>query len=79
MTVPEMAVCMPDHIHWFSQVILDYYLSGTISTQEFMRWFHMPNSEYLTISECIVARLDPHYDPLKYVPGVLDGFIRSPG
>jgi hypothetical protein len=79
MTGPEMAVCMPDHIHWFSQLILDYYLTGKISTQEFMRWFHMPNSDYLTISECIVSHLDPHYDPLKYVPGVLDGFVGTPG
>lgn len=77
MTGAEMVLCVPDHLHWFSQMILDYYLSGTISTQEFMRWFHMPNSDYLTVSECIVGRLDPNYDPLKFSPGILDGYIPS--
>jgi hypothetical protein len=72
----EAVACLPDHMHWFSQAILDYYVSGTISTGEFMRWFHMPNSDYLAASECIVAHLDPDYDPLKYSPGVLDGYIR---
>lgn len=72
----ETLACMPDHIHWFSQVILDHYLAGEITTGEFMRWFHMPNSDYLAASECIVAHLDPGYDPLKYTPGILDGYLR---
>ena len=63
MTGPEMAICMPDHIHWFSQLILDYYLTGQISTQEFMRWFHMPNSEYLMMGDCIAQIVDPDYVP----------------
>ena len=72
----ETLACLPDHIHWFSQTILDHYLAGHITTGEFMRWFHMPNSDYLAASECIVAELDPHYDPLKFTPGVLDGYVR---
>ena len=76
MTGVETLGCLPDQIHWFSQAILDYYLSGTITTGEFLRWFHMPNSDYLPASECIVAHLDPDHDPLKFSPGILDGHLR---
>jgi len=80
MTGADIAACMPDHLHWFSQQILDYYLSGRISTGEFMRWFHMPNSDYLKASACIQHLLDPNYDYRTYVPGILDGVIpRCPG
>jgi hypothetical protein len=76
MTGLEAAACLPDQVHWFSRLVLDYYLSGTITTGEFMRWFHMPNSDYLTVSECIVTQLDPHHDPLVFSPGILDGHVR---
>ncbi len=72
----ETLACLPADMHWFSQSILDYYLSGRITTGEFMRWFHMPNSDYLVASQCIVAHLDPGHDPLKFTPGALDGFVR---
>jgi hypothetical protein len=26
-----------------------------MATAEFMRWFHMPNSDYLSVTECIMA------------------------
>jgi len=76
MTGAETLACLPADIHWFSQTILDYYLSGTITTGEFLRWFHMPNSDYIRAGECIVAQLDPGHNPLKFSPGVLDGFMR---
>jgi hypothetical protein len=72
----ETLACVPDQIHWFSQAILDYYLSGRITTGEFLRWFHMPNSSYLAAGECVVAHLDPNHDPLRYSPGILDGYAR---
>ena len=70
MTGAEIAVCLPDQIHWFSQRILDYYLIGQIDTAEFLRWFHMPNSSYLPAGECIVSKLDPEYatGALKQMP-----------
>ncbi len=75
MMLPEIASCMHGSVHWFSQQVLDYYLTGRVSTGEFLRWFHMPNSDYLSISECIVHRLDPHYDPTQWSPGLLDGYL----
>jgi hypothetical protein len=76
MTGLEATACLPDQVHWFSQLVLDYYLSGVISSGEFLRWFHMPNSDYIAVSECIVAHLDPNHNPLIFSPGVLDGHIR---
>jgi hypothetical protein len=77
MTVADVSGCVPEHLHWFSQLILDYYLGGRISTGEFLRWFHMPNSDYLKSSECIAHLLDPTYDYRNYRPGVLDGVLKS--
>ena len=75
MTLPEIASCMHGPVHWFSQQVLDYYLTGQFSTGEFLRWFHMPNSDYLSISECIAHRLDPGHDPSKWEPGIFDGYL----
>jgi hypothetical protein len=72
----ETLACVPEHMHWFSQAILDYYVSGRITTGEFLRWFHMPNSSYLAAGECVVAHLDPGHDPLRFSPGILDGYVR---
>ena len=77
MTGADIAACMPDHLHWFSHQILDYYLHGRISTGEFLRWFHMPNSDYLKSGACIQRILDPDYNYRHYVPGLLDGVLRS--
>jgi hypothetical protein len=76
MTGAEIAGCLPDQLHWFSQQILDYYLTGRISTGEFLRWFHMPNSDYLLSSECIAHLLDPGYNG-QFQPGIMDGYLRS--
>lgn len=36
-------------------MFLDYWLAGDMATAEFLRWFHMPNSAYLPVAECILA------------------------
>ncbi len=59
MTRNRISDCLPERLHPFSRVILDYYLDGRIPTSEFARWFHMPNSSYLPASECIIAVVDP--------------------
>jgi hypothetical protein len=52
---PEILACLPDRIHPVSQLFLDQWLDGRMATAEFMRWFHMPNSDYLSVTECILA------------------------
>jgi hypothetical protein len=60
--------CLPRRLHSFSRQVLDHYLSGTLSTAEFRRWFHMPNSEYLPVSDCIAQMVDPDYTPEARLP-----------
>jgi hypothetical protein len=59
----RVEMCLPAHLHSFSRQVLDYYLAGRLSTEEFRRWFHMPNSEYLMLGDCIAQLVDPTYVP----------------
>jgi hypothetical protein len=36
-------------------MFLEHWLAGDLATAEFLRWFHMPNSAYLPVAECILA------------------------
>ena len=51
---PAVVDCLPQPLHPVSRMFLDYWLAGKIPTAEFLRWFHMPNSDYLTVAQCIV-------------------------
>lgn len=59
----QIESCLPANLHSFSRQVLDYYLDGRLSTEEFRRWFHMPNSEYLMMGDCIAQLVDPNYIP----------------
>jgi hypothetical protein len=41
-------------------MFLETWLSGGMSTAEFLRWFHMPNSDYLPVARCILAIVAGH-------------------
>lgn len=47
--------CLPERLHPVSQMFLETWLSGDMSTAEFLRWFHMPNSDYLPVAQCILT------------------------
>ncbi len=71
----QLSSCMLEGLHWFSLKMLDYYVTGQISTGEFLRWFHMPNSSYIEIGQCIVSQYVPAYKPGIDSPAVLNHFI----
>lgn len=57
---PEVAewLCgFPAHLHPVSQMFLDYYLAGQMSTAEFLRFFSLPNSDYIPLAACLVKLL----------------------
>lgn len=57
---PEVAmvVCeFPARLHPVSQLFLDHYIAGEISTPEFLRFFSLPNSDYIPLAQCFVAAL----------------------
>jgi len=47
----------PDRIHPVSRLILDYYIDGVISTGEFLRFFSLPNSDYISLAACYVSMI----------------------
>jgi hypothetical protein len=48
----------PDVLHPVSEGILNNYVDGVISVSDFLRWFSMPNSEYIDLAQCIVLMLE---------------------
>lgn len=55
MVLPvEILHCLPEHLHPVSRMFLDHWLAGDFSTAEFLRWFHMPNSDYIAVGQCLI-------------------------
>jgi hypothetical protein len=52
---PEALACLPERLHPVSRYFLDRWLDGTLTTPEFLRWFHMPNSDYLEVGRCLLT------------------------
>jgi hypothetical protein len=64
----RIAGCLPPKLHGFSREVLDRYLDGSMTTADFRRWFHMPNSDYLMLGDCIAQIVDPNYIPESELP-----------
>jgi hypothetical protein len=58
-----LAACLPERLHPVSRQFLDLWLSGELSTSEFIRWFHMPNSDYLETTQCLLRHLAGSGEP----------------
>ena len=52
---PRLQACLPARLHPVSRMFLRSWLRGTISTPLFRRLFHLPNSDYLPVGECLIA------------------------
>ena len=51
---PQLAQLMcgfPDRLHPVSQHLLEAYLSGKLLTHEFLRFFSLPNSDYIPLAQ----------------------------
>lgn len=35
-------------------MFLESWLAGDLSTSQFLRLFHLPNSDYLSVADCIL-------------------------
>ena len=55
---PRLQVCLPYRLHPVSRHFLERWLAGTLSTPLFRRFFHLPNSTYLSVGECLVSIRD---------------------
>ena len=51
-------VCnFPDRLHPVSRLFLEAFLEGRMTTQRFLRFFSLPDSEYIPIAKCFVTLL----------------------
>jgi hypothetical protein len=51
----ELVACLPEHLHPVSRMFLELWLKGTLPTAEFLRVFHLPNSDYLPVAKCLLT------------------------
>ena len=52
---PPILGCLPGQLHPVSEVFLKAWLAGEISTANFRRFFHLPDSDYLDVAQCILT------------------------
>jgi len=54
---PELAqvICQfPDRLHPVSQMFFDHFIQGFMTTADFMRFFSLPNSDYIELGHCFM-------------------------
>lgn len=54
---PELAqaICgFPERLHPVSQMFFDRFVDGLMTTAEFMRYFSLPNSDYIQLGQCFM-------------------------
>ena len=54
---PAVIACLPAHLHPVSRLILEGFLDGRLTRQDFLWGFHLPNSDYLPVAQCILQAL----------------------
>jgi hypothetical protein len=66
---PEIEACLPLGLHPVSRMFLEALLAGRITQQDFLWAFHLPNSDYLPVAECIVKTLSnlPNTNPALHL------------
>ena len=55
--VAKMLCGFPTRLHPVSQMFLDAYTAGKLTTAEFLRFFSLPNSDYIALGQCFVNLL----------------------
>lgn len=54
---PMVSACLPTNLHPVSRMILEAFLAGRITERDFRWGFHLPNSDYLPVTECVLRAL----------------------
>jgi hypothetical protein len=55
--VLQLVCNFPDRLHPASRLFLEAFLEGRMTTQEFLRFFSLPNSDYIPLAKCFVTLL----------------------
>ena len=54
---PELAqaICQfPERLHPVSQLFFDQFVQGFMTTADFLRFFSLPNSDYIELGHCFM-------------------------
>ena len=62
---PVILACLPSHLHPVSAQILEMFLNGSLPLEEFRRLFSLPNSDYLSVTDCILRVLHIAIPPVE--------------
>jgi hypothetical protein len=57
---PELAqvICQfPDRLHPVSQQFFDRFVQGFMTTADFLRFFSLPNSDYIQLGHCFMRAM----------------------
>jgi len=54
--VVQVLCQFPERLHPASQLFLDSFVAGHITRMEFVRYFSLPNSDYLALAYCFADR-----------------------
>lgn len=54
VVVAKMLCGFPPRLHPVSQMFLDAYPPDTLTTAEFLRFFSLPNSDYIPLGQCLI-------------------------
>jgi len=57
---PELAMLacrFPERLHPVSRLFLDHFLAGEMTTGQFLRFFSLPDSDYIPLARCFVTLL----------------------
>lgn len=57
VVVAKMLCGFPARLHPVSQMFLDAYTADKLTTAEFLRFFSLPNSDYIPLGQCFVNLL----------------------
>ncbi|MGI9333759.1 MAG: hypothetical protein ACR2RL_11475, partial [Gammaproteobacteria bacterium] len=47
----------PERLHPVSDMLLTHFVDGNLSVAAFLRFFSLPNSDYIELARCIVTAL----------------------
>ena len=54
---PGILACLPARLHPVSRMFLEGFLEGRLTREEFLWGFHLPNSDYLEVAQCVLRAL----------------------
>ena len=52
-----IALCLVNNMHPASEIVLDDFVAGKTSVEQFQRDFSLPSSAMLQYTECVVAEV----------------------